>query len=107
LSRSRARRVVLHPLSRVPVDLDAALAVLFWSVVRGLHRVLADRFSRRCGTDHCAVPPADDRGRGNGRPANYRGCGTAAGLSPLPPAPRPTPARPRPPPPVLRHSPPP
>src|SRR5215813_4123215 len=83
LSRPRPRCVVLHPLSRVPVDLDAALAVLFWSVVRRLHRILADRFSRRCRADPCAVPQADDRGRGNGRAPNHRDGGTAASLSPL------------------------
>ena len=42
-----ARRLVLHPVPRVPVDLDAALAVLVRPPVRRLHRVLADRPRRR------------------------------------------------------------
>ena len=53
-----ARRVVLHPVPRVPVDLDPALAVLFRPAVRRLHRVLADRPRRRRRAVDRAVPQA-------------------------------------------------
>ena len=42
-----ARRAVLHPVSRIPVDLDPKLAALLRPPVRRLHRVLADRPRRR------------------------------------------------------------
>ena len=82
LSRTRAWCVVLHPFSRVSIDLDTALAVLFRPAVRRLHRVLADRPCRRRRTNHGAVPQAHDRGRRHGRPSHHRACGTAANLSP-------------------------
>ena len=56
LPRAGARRAVLHPVPRVPVDLDAALAVLFRPPVRRLHHVLADRPRRRRAAPHRAVP---------------------------------------------------
>ena len=77
-----ARRPVLHPVPRVPVDLDAALAVLVRPAVRRLHRVLADRPGRRRRAADRAVPPARDRGGGDGRPHPRRGRGAAADLSP-------------------------
>ena len=56
LSRAGARRALLHPVSRVPVDLDPALAVLFRHPLRRLHHALADRPGRRRAADHRAVP---------------------------------------------------
>ena len=47
LPRARARRAVLHPVPRIPLDLDAELAALLRPAVRRLHRVLADRSGRR------------------------------------------------------------
>ena len=67
-----ARRAVLHPVPRVPVDLDAALAVLVRPAVRRLHRVLADRPGRRRRAADRAVPPTRGRGRGHGRPHRRR-----------------------------------
>src|SRR6266545_4521266 len=43
LPRAGARRALLHPVSRVSLHLDSALAVLFWFAVRWFHRVLARR----------------------------------------------------------------
>ena len=49
---------VLHPVPRISVDLDAALAVLFRAAVHRLHRVFADRPRRRGGA---AVGPVRRR----------------------------------------------
>ena len=72
LPRAGARRPVLHPVPRIPVDLDAALAVLVRPVVRRLHRVLADRSGRRRRGADRAVSPARGRGSGHGRPHRRR-----------------------------------
>ena len=68
LPRAGARGAVLHPVPRVPVDLDPELAVLFRHPLRRLHHVLADRPRRGCAAALDAVPQGD-RGRSrDGRP---------------------------------------
>ena len=54
----RPRCPFLHPISRVPLDLDAALAVLFRPAVRRLHRVLAVRPGGRRRAADRPVPQA-------------------------------------------------
>ena len=72
LPRACARRIVLHSVSRIPVDLDAELAVVLRPAVRRLHRVLADRPRRRRRAPVCAVPQARDRSRRDGGPRRSR-----------------------------------
>ena len=67
-----ARRPVLHPVPRISVDLDAALAVLVRPAVRRLHRVLADRPGRRRRAVDRAVSPARRSRRRQWRAARYR-----------------------------------
>ena len=71
--RAGARRAVLHPVSRVPVDLDPELAVVFRALVRRLHRVLADRSRRRRRARPGPVSQTADRGRRDGGPRRLRG----------------------------------
>ncbi len=56
-ARPGARRALLHPVSRIPVDLDAELAAFFRPVVRRLRRFLADRPGRRVAASDRADAP--------------------------------------------------
>ena len=70
-----ARRAVLHPVPRVPVDLDAELAAVLRPAVRRLHRVLADRPGRRLAAADRALRRSGDRSRGDGgRARSSRAC---------------------------------
>ena len=78
-ARAGARRAVLHPVPRIPVDLDAELAAVLRPALRRLHRVFADRAHRRLAAADGAAARASCRSGRDGR-ADDRAGGADAGI---------------------------
>ena len=70
-ARSGTGCAFLHPVSRIPVDLDATLALVLWPVVHGFHRFLPEWSGRCLAAADGAAAQEDGRGGGDGR-SGYR-----------------------------------